>query len=358
MINLRGMLPAVRDSRRRGTVMNFALSRRLLGLCLVGLVAALPSIGHAQGAPMVMKLGTATINDSQHEWLKRFAAEVEKTSNGRIKVEVYPASQLGAIPRMIEQTQFGSIQGWVGPAEFLSGVDMRYEVLSAPGLFKDLAHANRVLQDPKFDEAFLGIGANKGLKGLGLFISGPACFVTRVPVHKMEDLKGKKIRVLSAPLQMEQIRAIDATPVPMPLGEVLPALQQGALDSVMSDVPIFVALRYSSAAKYLINTEHALLAAVTVISKTWFDKLPADLQKVVEDAGRKVSADIYQWSVDDINNGIDTWSKGGGEVIRLEPAEQSRLMAKLLPIGAEVTAKRPDEKALFAVLQDAVKRTQ
>ena len=62
----------------------------------------------------VMKLGAATINDTQHEWLKRFAAVVEKDSGGRIKGEIYPASQLGSIPRQIEGVQFGSIQGWMG----------------------------------------------------------------------------------------------------------------------------------------------------------------------------------------------------------------------------------------------------
>jgi tripartite ATP-independent transporter DctP family solute receptor len=331
------------------------LVRALAALCLVGMLFTAPAPADAQN---VMKLGTATLNDSQHEWMRRFATLMEQETKGRIKVEVYPTSQLGSIPRMIEQTQFGSIQGWVGPPEFLSGVDSRYQVLSAPGLFKDMAHANRVLQDPKFNQAFLALGANKGLKGLGLFISGPASFVASKPLKTPADLAGMKIRVLAAPLQMEQIRALKATPVPMALGEVLPALQQGTLDSVMSDIPIFYPLRYYSVAKYLLATEHALLAATTVISKSWYDALPADLQKIVADGGRKVSEDLYQWEVDDVKNGYDNWVKAGGEVTRLAPAQQQALMAQLLPLGAEVTSKKPEEKALFDVLLDATKRTQ
>ena len=92
-----------------------------VGLLIGGAMAAV-SPAHAQ-APQVMKLATATINDTQHEWLKRFAALVEKDSGGKIKAEIYPASQLGSIPRQIEGTQFGSIQGWMGPPEFLVGVD-------------------------------------------------------------------------------------------------------------------------------------------------------------------------------------------------------------------------------------------
>jgi TRAP-type C4-dicarboxylate transport system substrate-binding protein len=71
------------------------------------------SASAAEDKTYVMKLSTATINDVQHEWMKRFVAAVEKDSSGRIKGEIYPASQLGSIPRQIEGTQFGSIQGWI-----------------------------------------------------------------------------------------------------------------------------------------------------------------------------------------------------------------------------------------------------
>lgn len=342
--------------------MSFNRFRRTAGpaafaVTAFALVAAMPFAGHAQ-TPIVMKVGTATINDSQHEWMKRFAVAVEADSKGRIKGEVYPASQLGSIPRMIEQTQFGSIQCWVGPPEFLSGVDMRYEVLSAPGLFKDTAHANRVLQDPKFNQAFLALGADKGLKGVGLFISGPSSFVSPKPILKVGDLAGLKIRVLAAPMQMEQIRALKATPVPMALGEVLPALQQGTLDSVMTDVPVFYPMRFYSVAKYLLDTQHSYVLTISVVSKSWYEGLPADLQKIVVDDGRKVSEDLFQWAADDIDHDYDEWVKAGGVRTPLDPAARQAMMAQLQPIGAEVAAKRPDEKALFDVLQEAAKRTQ
>ncbi len=207
---------------------------------------------HAQ-TPIVMKLGTQTLNDSQHEWMKIFARLIEAGSKGRIKPELYPASQLGTAPRMIEGTQFNSIQGFVAPPEFLSGVDSRFEVLGSPGLFKDVAHANRALQDPEFNKAFLSLGANKGLKGIGLFINAPMIFNTRTKMTKLSDLEGRKIRVLASAIQMEQLRKLKATPVPMPLGEVLPALQQGTIDGVMSAVPVLAAFRYYDAAKYILE---------------------------------------------------------------------------------------------------------
>src|SRR5580704_6534201 len=129
------------------------------------MAASVPRI-HAEGAPIVMKLSTATLNDTQHEWMKRFVAAVERDSGGRIRGEVYPGSQLGSIPRQIEGAQFGSIQGWIGPPEFLVGVDARYEVPSAPGLFASQQQDVRVLSDPAVRDLILGLGANKGVTGV------------------------------------------------------------------------------------------------------------------------------------------------------------------------------------------------
>lgn len=325
------------------------------------LLGALPlaGMGAAQAqAPIVMKLGTATINDAQHEWMKLFAANVEKAAPGRIKVEIYPTSQLGSSFRMIEQTQLNAIQGVVGPPEFLAGVDSRFQLLSAPGLFNDLPHANRVLQDPTFNKAFMSLGGDKGIKGIGMFISGPTVFVMRKPVTKLADFQNSKIRVLAAPLQMEQIRAMKMNPVPMAISEVVPALQQGTLDGVMSCIPVFVALKFVDTAKYMVETNHGLIVAITAISKTWFDALPKDLQDVVEKAGQQANNDVYQFSLDDINNGRERWKQGGGTVVKLSPEEQTALMKDLGTVGARVTSAKPQEKELFDVLKAAVDRTK
>ena len=339
---------------RSTAVRQFAF--RFLGtLALAGAFAA---SALAQTPPIVMKMSTATMGDAQHQWMKIFAAMVEKGSNGRIKPELYPASQLGAVPRAIEGTQFGSIQVFVGPPELLSGVDSRYEVLTAPGLLKDAAHAQRTLQDPEFNSAFLGLGANKGLKGIALFISAPLVFNTRTPVKKLADMEGKKIRVLASPLQMEQMKRMKATGVPMSLGEVIPGLQQGTIDGVLSSGPVFTAMRFYDAAKYIYESEQAFLVSNAVVSKTWFDKLPPDLQKLVVESGQKASIEIYPFAVSFAATQREAWIKAGGEIFTPTPAERAQLLALMAPIGAEVTAAKPDEKAMFELLRKVAKRTE
>lgn len=332
----------------------------LFGLAAFGvlaMLAAAPATPQAQ-EPIVMKIGTSTINDSQHEWMKLYKAAIEERSGGRISVELYPANQLGMAPRVIEQTQMNTVQGFVGPPEFLSGVDSRYQLLSAPGLFDDLGHTNRTLQDPEFNEAFLGLGADRGLKGVGLFISGPTVFVSRTAIHDLAGFSGLKTRVLAAELQMEQIRELGAAPIPMPLGEVLPALQQGALDSVMSCIPVFVALGYQDAAKYLVETNHGVIASLAVVSLEWLEQLPEDLQEIIVDAGRQVSNEVYEFSVKDVETGREEWIAGGGEVITLAPEEQERMMEMLLPVGERVTADDPAEREMFDLLRAAAERTR
>ena len=133
-------------------------------------------------AQNVMKLGTSTLNDAQHEWMKKFAAIVEKNSNGRIKVEIYPQSQLGPIPRQIEGLQLGTIEGFIGPADFYVGVDKRFGVFSAPILFRDMTNAAATLAEPDLNQAILALGADKGYIGLGTFAYAQHDYMAKDPI--------------------------------------------------------------------------------------------------------------------------------------------------------------------------------
>ena len=337
----------------------FCIRRYTISLfAIIALTATLATSAAAQSAPLVMKIGTATINDSQHQWMKIFAGLVEKNSNGRIKTELYPTSQLGAIPRMIEGTQFGSIQCYVGPPEFLYGIDSRFEVLGAPGLFKDAIHASRALEDPEFNKAFLALGANKGLKGVALFLYSPMEFNTRTPVRTLADLKGMKLRVLASEMQMKQIRLLQATPVPMPLGDVAPALQQGTIDGQMTAGAVATPMRFYDAAKYMFETDHSMVTSLAVVSKIWFDKLPPDLQKVVSDAGQEAAREVTPWTFEFIARQRTGWTKAGGELNQPTAAEHEQLRKLLLPVASEVAAAKPEEKALFELLLKTAKRTE
>jgi TRAP-type transport system periplasmic protein len=153
------------------------------------------TLGAAQGADeknYVMKITLPTINENVHQYARNLAARVEKDSDGRIKAEVYPASQLGSIPRQIEGVQFGAIQVAVIPPEFYVGVDERFEVMSAPGLVNSMANGERVAADPAVLKLMLGLGAEKGLHGAALFCALPSYTVSKQAIRHLADFKGRR----------------------------------------------------------------------------------------------------------------------------------------------------------------------
>ena len=312
----------------------------------------------AQDKTIVMKLSTATLNDTQHEWMKRFAAAVDKDSGGRIKSEVYPASQLGSIPRQIEGAQFGSIQAWIGPPEFLVGVDQRYEALSAPGMFASQDQDVKVIQDPAVKAMVLGLGANKGLAGIALLPLGPSSIVLRNPIRHLAEFKGTKIRVLASPFQMEMIKRMDATGVAMSLADVLPAIQQGAVDGALGTVPVFGPLHYLDAAKYIVEIGQPYVNTIAVMNKKWLESLPPDLQKVVRDDASATAISIVLFVNDFFEAQRKEWTSKGGELISLPASEQAEFMAKTSNIGDELSKDRPELNEAVKVVMEAAARAK
>ena len=113
--------------------------------------------GPSQAQQFTMKFATLTLNDVQHENIKLYKEELEKVTGGRIKVEVYPAGQLGGAPRQTEGLRLGTIEAAIGPPELFFGADRRFQVLAMAGLFKDNEHARKVLDNAEFRKTLLRI---------------------------------------------------------------------------------------------------------------------------------------------------------------------------------------------------------
>jgi TRAP-type C4-dicarboxylate transport system substrate-binding protein len=326
-------------------------------LLAAALAAAAPSIASAQDKAITVKLATATLNDGQHEWMKRFAAALEKSAGGRVKTELYPASQLGSIPRMIELAQLGSIQVWIGPPEFMVGVDQRFELLSAPGVFRDDQHAVKTISDPEFAKAFLAVGAGKGLVGASLFVYGPTAVAMRTPVRTAADFKGRKIRVLASPFQTEQMARLGATGVPLTLGDVLPALQQGTIDGSFAAVPIFTTLQYQDAAKYATETRQSYIFSIAMLSRRWFDGLPVDLQTQVMAAAKQAETEVQPWVLAFVAAQRKVWTDTGGELIALPDTDKADILTKLATVGDDIVKTKPVLQPLWNQMIATAKRS-
>jgi TRAP-type transport system periplasmic protein len=333
----------------------------MIGAALAGgmamVVATAPAARAQADKTFVMKLSTATVNDTQHEWFKRFVALVEKDSGGRIKGEIYPASQLGPIPRQIEGVQFGSIQGWMGPPEFLVGVDERFEAMSAPGLFSSGDQVMKVIHDPPIQKMIYGLGVSKGLVGVGFAPIGPSSILSKKQVLKLADLAGMKIRVLASPFQLELIRRMGGSPIAMTLADVLPGLQQGTIDGTLTTVTIYTTMHYYDVGKFIIETDQPYVNSLTVMSKRWMDSLPPDLQKVVIDAGTKVTAEIGPYVKEFFAEQKKVFTTtGGGTISQLPQAEHEAMLAKVSSIGDDLSKNKPAlNQAVKALFESAAR---
>ena len=307
-------------------------------------------------APYVMKISLAAINEALHQFAKDYAALIEKDSGGRIKPEIYPASQLGSIPRQIEGVQFGAIQCVVTPPEFYSGIDERYEVMAAPGLVNGLEQAQKLTADPQVLKLMLGLGAEKGLHGVALFTSQPSSIIAKIPVRHLADLKGKKLRVFASQFQSVAFSRLGATPVAMTLGDVLPALQQGAIDAAVSGSVVFSAMHYQDAAKYITDIGQPVVFGLAAISKKWYDALPADLQQVIDKDAAAAAVAVNPQAADIIAKADKTWADSGGEIIKLPADEQAAMLKTLASVGEDVSKTKPAVAAAYKVVTDAAQR--
>jgi len=338
----------------RGTIARSVAAAGALGAALT---LAMPfGAARAEEPAYVMKITTPTINDVPDTFARNFGAAVEKDSGGRIKAEVYPASQLGAIPRQIEGTQFGAIQCAVIPPEFFVGVDERFEVMAAPGLVDSLAHGQRVAADPAVLKQMLVLGADKGLHGVGLFIAEPSATVAKNAIRHLADFKGKKMRTFASQFQTEAFNRLGATAVVMTLGDVLPALQQGAIDGAVAGMGPFTKMHFNDAAKYITLTNQASIFLAVEVNKKWYDSLPADLQKIIDNDAAAQAIAINPTAVDLRAKAEANWVAAGGELINLPPDEQAAMMKLLSSVGADVSAPKPQLAAAYKVVSDAAAR--
>ena len=326
---------------------------------VAALAATLALAAPAAAQQFTMKLGTATPRGDQNTWMERFKERVEARAGGRLAIKLFPASQLGAIPRQIEGMQLGTVEGWIGPPSFVTGVDPRYQVVDAPGLFADWAHAQRALTHADFRDRYLALGAEKGIKGIGIYVSNPMSVVSRKrPIRKVEDFRGQKFRVLGSQMEVEIMRRLGAAGVPMPLVEALPALQRGGIDAVRSGIVIFVPFKYWTVSKGLTEIADSFISVGAFVSARWFASLPKDLRDVMLEEAKKLDAEGYEIARKQHVLFRDIWKKNGGELIDFADSERRKLLDLVRPAGAAVAGRDPGVKEVYDRLVAVAEKTR
>ncbi|GIX14036.1 MAG: ABC transporter substrate-binding protein [Paracoccaceae bacterium] len=314
---------------------------RLKSILIPLLLAAAAAAPLPLRAQPVMKLATATINDVQHEWMKVFAEELAARVGDRVKAEIYPASQLGAIPRMVEGVLLGTIEAFTTPTSFMTNVDPRFQAFDVPGLFRSPEDVHAVIHDPEFRDHMETMFLDKGLRIIGAIYNSPTVVFTLKPVARLDDLAGLKIRTFASPMQIEPMKLLGATPLPLALSEVVPALQSGALDGMLVGMPILTAFKYYDIGRHVLDLRFAEIVSVTVVNEGWFQAQPAELREAIRAAGRAAEQRVYPWGVANVERTYRIWTEHGGVITELSEADQARMQKAFAELAERLVSADP-----------------
>lgn len=225
--------------------------------------------------------------------LDPWADKIEQDSGGRIKIERYPAMQLGGTPpQLIDQAQDGTVDiVWTLPGS-TPGRFPSTEVFELPFMMTNAEATSRAYWD--LFESRMKDGEFKDLHILAAWVHGPGLIHSRTPVEGMEDLQGMKVR---APTRIitALVAELGGTPVGMPIPAVTESLSKGVIDGAVTPWEVVPALKVQELVSN--HTEfggdHALYTTTFVLAmnKAKYDSLPDDLKKVIDDnSGQDVSA--------------------------------------------------------------------
>ena len=249
-----------------------------------------------------------------------------KRVGSKVKTEIYPASQLGAIPRMVDGVLLGTIESFITPTSFLVPTDPRFQIYDVPGLFVSPEHVHAVIHDPAYRDRLETMFLDRGIRVIGAIYNSPTVVLTKKPSPTIEALKGLKVRTFASPLQMEPMKAIGTIPVPLALTEVIPQLQSGGIDGVLAGMPILTAFKYYDSAKYVTDLNFAQIISVDVVNEAWFKAQPKDVQEAIRAAGRDAEQKVFPWGVENVKKSNALWLENKGEILKLPAAEQDAMM--------------------------------
>jgi len=318
-------------------------------LLLSALLALAPTAVMAQ--TYTIKISSPTVNDVTHEWMKAFKAGVESRSAGKIKVEAYPANQLGQIPATVEGVAMGTIEITAPASGFLIGLEPRFQVFDAPGLFPSLAAAQKVFADPEIRKRIAEYGATKGLEPIAVLAHGPIMLLSSKAIRKIDDFKGQKVRVPgAAPLQIEPFRKLGASPLSMPLGEVLSAMQNRTIDGLVASSTVFTAFKYYDLAKGLTALPGSYLIVPAMANKDFLKSLGPQLEAMVREEAFNAQRKIEAFAQSDVANTEKVWTQNGGELISFDDAEKKKYLDQVLSTLPAVLNSNPKMKADYEAL--------
>lgn len=235
----------------------------------------------------------------------KWAEAVSQRTNGNLKIQVFPSAQLGVEEDILEQIRQGAGVGQNTDAARLGQYVPEMAVMNAPYFVESLEEVQKLNTLPSVQAWKAELEKSQGFKVLSFYwVQGFRQMITNKPIRSPADLAGLRIRTPPAPIWQESIRAIGATPVAMAYGEMYSGLQTKAIDGIELSFTATAGGKFHEVAKIASETRHILLINFQVISTKWFNALPVEYQKILEEECNKAGLEVSRnyLTVLDANN--------------------------------------------------------
>jgi C4-dicarboxylate-binding protein DctP len=307
---------------------------------VVALAAAVSVSAYAQ-APIVIKFSHVVATDTpKGQAAERFKELAEKATKGRVKVEVYPNSQLYKDKEELEALQLGAVQ-MLAPslAKFGPLGVKEFEAFDLPYIFPSKTALYNVTEGP-IGKGLLQKLEPKGITGLAYWDNGFKIMSANKPLHTPADFRGLKMRIQSSKVLEAQMRALGANPQVLAFSEVYQALQTGVVDGTENPPSNMYTQKMHEVQKHLTVSNHGYLGYAVIVNKKFWDGLPADIRASLEQAMR--DATTYEKAIAQRDNDLamDAIRKAGKTTIYpLSVKEQAEWRKALAPVQKEMEGR-------------------
>lgn len=319
---------------------------RLNGKCawvLFCVVLMISITGSASAAEFTIKAGL--IDPPGHidtKATEKFAGLVAEKTDGNVKIEVYPASQLGFAMDMLQGMKLGTVEMFVGATTWLGAFEKDFWISGCLYVFNDQEHARQIHEGAFFKKMSENLAKKHGIRILTQsWDRGPRNFISTKPVKTPADLKGLKIRVPGQKSWILNFELAGANPTPMPLVETFTGLQQGIVEATEQASNWLYFNKYHTIAKHLTRSNHNYEETGIMISERVYQSLPDKYRQALSEA----AVEAGQW-----HNKIVTQE--------IEDAEQKMAEKGINIINPDVTAWQKHFRSNFPELVKKVGYSQ
>ena len=285
-------------------------------------------------------LATASPEDTVTQiYAEKFAEEVDRLSEGRIKIQVYANSTLGGDRELLESCKDGDIpfvvQNTAPQVTFMPDL----AIFDVPCAFEELDECREVLDDAEFSSLISEVYKKGGYQLLGIADQGFRIMSTNKAVKSIQDFKGQKIRTMENPYHLAFWKSVGANPTPMSFAEVYIGLQQHTIDAQENPYEVIVSNRLYEQQDYVVETNHLPHLITLIMNDEFFMDMPEEDQEILREAAASATEYARQASDDRIADRVQTIEDSGTQILKIDEDTYRAIVDASMDVRASIQSK-------------------